>query len=124
MNVTSGQGVLIGGLVIEGTTSKTVLIRASGPALSLFGVAGVLADPKINVYSGTVQMQTNAGWGTGASTSAQISAAAAQVGAFPFPSGSKDSAVLITLAPGAYTIVVSSVGNTSGVALLEVYDTE
>lgn len=124
MNVTAGQGTLIAGLVIEGNIPQTVLIRGVGPALTAFGVAGVLPDPQITVLSGSTSVATNAGWGTGSSSASQLSAAAAQVGAFPLPSGSKDSAVLITLQPGAYTVVVTSVSGATGVALVEVYDTQ
>jgi hypothetical protein len=124
MNVTAGQGVLIAGLVIQGNISQTVLIRGVGPALAAFGVSGVLADPQIAVFSGGSQIASNAGWGTGTTTAAQLSAAAAQVGAFPLPSGSKDSAILITLQPGAYTVQVTSVSGATGVALVEVYDTQ
>jgi hypothetical protein len=124
MEITSGDGVLIAGFVIGGNASKTVLIRGVGPTLSEFGVTGVLADPQITVFSGTTQIASNAGWGTGSSTVAQIVAASAQVGAFPLPSGSKDAALLITLQPGAYTVLVTSVSNATGVALVEVYDTQ
>jgi hypothetical protein len=124
MNVTSGQGVLIGGFVIEGNIPQTVLIRGTGPALSAYGVAGVLPDPVVTVLSGGTTLGTNAGWGTGTSSAAQLSAAAVQVGAFPLPSGSKDSAILLTLQPGAYSVEVSSASGATGVALVEVYDTQ
>jgi hypothetical protein len=122
MEVTGGSGVLIAGFVIGGNATKMVLIRGDGPTLSTFGVTGVLADPVITVYSGTTVVATNAGWGTGTSTAAQLSAAFSLVGAFPLPTGSKDSALLLTLAPGAYTVVVTSASSSTGVALIEVYD--
>jgi len=126
MNVTAGDGVLIAGLVIGGNLPKTVLVRGVGPALSEFGVGGVLADPQITVFSGSTQIASNAGWsnGTGISAAAQIVSASSQVGAFPLPSGSKDAALLVTLQPGAYTVQVTSVSNATGVALVEVYDTQ
>jgi hypothetical protein len=124
MEVTGGDGVLIAGLVVAGNAPKTVLVRGIGPALSQFGVAGVLADPQIAVYSAAgVQIASDVGWGNGSSTAAQIAAVSAQVGAFPLPSGSMDSALLVTLQPGNYTVVVTSVSNSTGVALVEVYDT-
>ena len=124
MEVTSGDGVLIAGFVIGGSAPKTVLIRGDGPSLSTYGVPGVLADPEITVFSGSTKLASNAGWGTGTSTAAQLSAAFAEVGAFPLAAGSKDSALLITLQPGAYTVEVTSVSNSTGVALVEVYDTQ
>jgi hypothetical protein len=99
-----------------------VLIRGVGPTLSVFGVGGVLADPQISVVSGNTQIASNDNWETGTSTAAQIIAASAQVGAFALPTGSKDASLLITLQPGSYTVVLTGVGNTSGVALVEIYD--
>jgi hypothetical protein len=124
MEVTGGDGVLIGGFVIEGNAPKTVLIRGVGPTLSSFGVPGVLADPVITVFSGSTELDSNSSWGTGASTAAQLSTAFSQVGAFPLPAGSKDAALLLTLQPGAYTVEVTSLSNGTGVALVEVYDTQ
>jgi hypothetical protein len=122
MNVTSGDGILIAGFVIGGNLPKTVLIRGIGPSLSQFGVTGVLPDPQIAVFSGTAEIASNTGWESGSSTPTQISTASALVGAFPLPTGSKDAALLITLQPGTYTVEVSSLSNTIGVALVEVYD--
>jgi hypothetical protein len=122
MKVTGGSGTLIAGLVIEGNTAKTVLVRAVGPTLSEFGVAGVLLDPQITVFSGTTPIADNASWGSGSNTAAQVIATSAQVGAFPLPLGSKDAALVLTLQPGAYTVQVTSLSDSSGVALVEIYD--
>ena len=124
MNVTAGNGVLIAGVVISGNASKTVLIRGVGPALSALGVSGVLADPMITVFSAGTVIASNAGWSTGASTPAQVSNISAQVGAFPLPAGSNDAALILTLHPGVYSVQVTSVSNGTGVALIEVYDTQ
>ena len=124
MEVTSGNGALIAGFVIGGSTPKTVLIRGVGPALTGFGVSGALTDPQITVFSGGTVIASNAGWGTGTSTTAQLNAAFAQVGAFPLTAGSKDTALLLTLQPGAYSVQVTSLSNATGVALIEVYDTQ
>ena len=123
-NVTPGQGTLIGGVVIEGNSPMTVLVRAVGPTLADFGIAGALSDPEITVYSSGAPLASNAGWGTGTNSAQQLSSSAATVGAFALPSGSKDSALLITLWPGSYTFAVTSVSNSSGVALIEIYDTQ
>ncbi len=122
INVTPGEGTLIAGLVIAGNAPKKVLIRGVGPALAAFDVTGVLADPQIAIFSGASLIAGNDNWETGTSTSAQIIASSAQVGAFALPAGSKDAALLAVLQPGAYTVQVTGVGNTSGVALIEVYD--
>jgi glucose/arabinose dehydrogenase len=122
--VGTGANLLIAGFVIGGTTSKTVLIRASGPAIGAapFNVPGTLSDPALQVFgSGNPAplVGSNAGW----AGDPQIAAAAASVGAFPWtnPAG-RDSALLVTLPPGAYTAQVSGVSGDSGVALVEIYD--
>ena len=124
MNVTAGEGILIAGLVIAGDIPKTVLIRGIGPTLSVFGVAGVLADPQITVFSGRTSVASNDNWETtvGPGSSAATALVASRVGAFALSAGSKDAALVITLQPGAYTVQVSGVANTTGVALIEVYE--
>ncbi len=112
---------LILGFAISGTEDRRVLIRAAGPALTGFGVAGALPATRLQVYdsAGRVIAQ-NAGWG-GAPALAQ---AAAATGAFPLTAGSADSAVLVTLAPGNYTAEVIDPRATGGVALAEIYDAD
>ncbi len=124
MEVTGGDGALIAGFVIGGGTAKTVLIRGVGPGLSQFGVTNVLGDPQITVSLGSTPIGTNAGWSTNGTLAAQITATSAAVGAFPLASGSNDSALLLTLQPGAYTLTVTSPSASTGVALVEVYDTQ
>jgi len=122
VQVGTGGSILIAGFVVGGSTSKTVLIRASGPALNQFGVSGTLADPKLGLYSATGGLLAgDTGWGG----DAQVAATAASVGAFSWgSSGTPDSALLVTLAPGAYTAQVSGASGDTGVALVEVYDVE
>ena len=111
--------VLIAGFVIGGTTAKTVLIRTIGPGLTVFGVTGVMADPKLDLYSGQVVIASNDNWGG----EPQLAAAGASVGAFAISDlTSRDAVLLATLAPGAYTAQASGVNNTGGVALVEVYE--
>ena len=124
--VGSGGDVLIAGFVVGGTGSKTVLIRAIGPTLGLFGVPGVLADPKLELYAagGTTPISTNDNWGASANAT-QMSATFATVGAFPLALETKDAALLVTLPPGSYTAQVTGLGNattSTGVALIEVYE--
>jgi len=119
--VGTGANVLIAGFVIGGTTNKTVLIRAAGPALVGFGLGGVLASPYLQLFSSassTTPQWTNTGW----NNDPAIAAAAASVGAFAFGTGSLDSAVLVTLPPGAYSAEVSGVNSGTGLALVEVYE--
>ena len=114
--------ILIPGFVIGGSGSETLLIRADGPALTQFGVAGVLAQPSLSVYnSAGTAIASNTGWGT-SSNPALIASTAASVGAFAFASGSADCALIASLPAGAYTVQVSGVNGTTGVALAEVYE--
>ncbi len=108
--------IMIAGFVITGDTSQTLLIRAVGPKLAFYGVTGVLADPQLAIFNkGGTQIATNDNWDS------SLAATFTQLGAFPLDASSKDAALLITLAPGVYTAQVSGVGNTTGVALVEIY---
>jgi len=112
------------GFVIAGNAPKTVLIRGVGPTLSTtFGVVGVLANPRITLFSGSTQIATNSNWAVGNNVT-QLTYTFAQVGAFSLTSGSLDAAMINTLQPGSYSVQITGVGNTSGVALLEVYDVQ
>ncbi|MBL9186577.1 MAG: immunoglobulin domain-containing protein [Opitutaceae bacterium] len=110
---------LSAGFVIGGATPLRVLVRAIGPSLGLFGVPGVVADPQLALFNGSsVKIGESNDWlGT-----AELSAAFAAVGAFPLPATSKDAALVATLSPGQYSVQVSGVNNTTGVALVEVYE--
>ena len=120
--VEAGDGLLISGLVISGTTPRRVLVRAGGPALERFGLPEFLADPTITLFdhNGAV-VAKNDNWGDG-DYAAEIASAAKAAGAFPFATGSKDAVLLIDLQPGIYSMHVRGVGDTTGIALLEVYD--
>jgi len=119
----SAAGGLTAGVVVQGTTSTRLLVRAAGPALTQFGVTSALARPQLTFYNGSRPIAINAGWGvaTNGSTPGEITAAAAAIGAFPFAAGSDDAALVVTLVPGSYTAQVSGVGGATGVALIEVY---
>ncbi|MBI5691115.1 MAG: DUF1566 domain-containing protein [Verrucomicrobia bacterium] len=121
--VGTGAEVLIAGFVVAGTEPKRLLIRAVGPGLAGFGVGGILADPQLVLYrqGAAAPVQQNDDWGSGGGGAA-VAAAAAQAGSFPLAAGSRDSALLVVLDPGAYSAQVSGVGGTAGVALLEIYD--
>jgi sugar lactone lactonase YvrE len=120
--VGTGANILIPGFVIGGTGTETLLIRGDGPSLAQFNVSGLLPSPVLTVFDNTgAQIAQNTGWTT-ATNSALLASTAAQVHAFAFPAGSADSAVLITVGPGAYTAQVAGTGKTTGVALAEVYE--
>jgi len=131
--VRTGGNILIGGFVIGGTTSETLLIRGIGPELArTFGIVGALVQPQLALYdSKGVPIATAAGWSspptegpsnTAVGLEAATAATMAQVSAFPLPVGSGDSAFVVTLPPGAYSAEVSGVGSTTGVGLVEIYE--
>lgn len=111
-----GAGMIVG-FVIDGTGSKTVLVRAVGPSLSAFGVAGVLADPTVTLFGASGgTLRSNDNWETASAATMQT------VGAFALSANSKDAALVATLAPGSYTLQVSGSGGATGVVLVEVYE--
>jgi hypothetical protein len=119
--VGTGTHIIAAGFVISGTGARTVLVRAIGPTLAGFGLTDVLADPQLAIYRGSEAILANNDWSSGA-TAATTAATAAQLGAFALPAGSKDAAFVVTLPAGAYTVQVSGAANTSGLALVEIYE--
>ena len=123
--VGTGQNILIAGFVVNGNTPKKLLIRAVGPSLAPYLVAGttVLADPFLRIIrnSDNLVVRENDNWETGNDISL-VTAATVSAGAFPLASGGKDAVILINLPPGTYSAQVSGNNATTGVALVEVYE--
>lgn len=119
--VATGDSILIGGYVVSGNGPRQVLVRAVGPGLARFGVHGLLADPHLGLFIGDAQVDENDDW-CDSPDEVEIAAAASRVFAFELAGGSCDSAMLLTLDPGSYTVQVSGAGGTGGVALIEIYD--
>lgn len=121
--VGTGDNLLISGFVVGDGLARTVLLRAVGPTLGAapFNVTDTLARPVLSLFRGPQRLAGNTGWGS-AANAPMIRAAAVKVGAFALPEGSLDSALLVTLSPGPYTLQVAGANNTSGVALVEVYE--
>ena len=115
MQVQAGDNVGIGGFIVTGTSPKQVLIRAIGPSLDDFGIPNALSDPTLELH-GPDAFDTiiNDDWKQ--SQEAEIQATGLS------PTNDLESAIMVTLAPGAYTAIVSSGDNSAGVALVEVYD--
>ncbi len=120
--VGSDADVLIPGIVIGGGGERTVLIRAIGPGLARppFNVDSALPDPTLRLFAASQLIASNTFWRT-ASNAAEISAAASRVGAFALENDNRDSALLVTLAPGSYTTHVSGARGNPGVVLVEIY---
>jgi hypothetical protein len=122
--VQTGADVMIGGFIIEGSGPKTVIVRALGPELARFGVRNALADPTLELHNGAgALIASNNNWQTtvigGIITSNQVSAIQSSGHA---PTQPSESAIIATLQPGNYTAIVRGANNTTGVALVEVYD--
>ncbi len=117
--VGTGDNVLIAGFAIAGPGPVRVLVRAVGPTLAQFGVNGALVDPKLEIYRDGAKTVENDNWGG----TAELKAAFNSVAAFGFAAdNSRDAALVVTLAPGTYTAQVTGVGETAGVALVELYE--
>ena len=113
-----GDG-LTAGFAIAGAGERTILIRAVGPTLADFGVAGAATDPRLTLHGADgAELAANDNWGGGATLRAAFTA----VGAFPLPNPSRDAALLITLAPGTYTTRATAVDNARGPVLIEIYE--
>jgi len=122
----NGAQSLIAGFAVAGSGARNALIRAVGPSLTAFdpadlGPTVVLADPKLALQDlGGPVLATDDDWSAG--NGAAVAAAASAVNAFPLGAGSKDSALLSSLGPGAYTPVVTGEAGATGLALVEVYE--
>lgn len=118
-------GITIAGDPANSAATRGVLIRVIGPGLSQFGVSGVWADPDFQLYSGAFRAPVGAHFGDWAQEPTAVSALRkifATVGAFPLSDNAKDSAAIVRLSPGSYTIVAGvAPGDVGGEALIEVY---
>ncbi len=125
--VRTGAELQIAGFVVGGSGPKRVLLRASGPSLAAAfdGLKGrVLADPVLDVYAGSQRIGGNDDWDADAGARAEIEAASKSVSAPAWATGSREAAVILTLNPGAYTAHVTGKNNTTGIALIEVFELE
>jgi hypothetical protein len=124
MNVSSrafvgtGDAVLVAGFVVAGSGRETLLIRGVGTGLTAYGVPNGLSDQRLTLFNGPTQLLFNEVW----NGRPDLAEAFKKVGAFPLSASSGDTAMLVSLPPGAYTAqVIGRTGHT-GVALIEVYE--
>lgn len=114
LRVETGDNVMIGGFIITGATPKKVVIRGMGPSLGAFGLNDILADPVLQLLGPAGPLVFNDNW-----KDAQRS----QIEGTPFqPGDDRESVIMATLPPAAYTAILSGQNPTSGLALVEVYD--
>ena len=120
--VGSGENVLIAGFVITGDKPLKLLIRGVGPSLTGHGIASPLSNPKITLFDSTGhEIHNNDQWNSAANLT-DLRAATISTGAFALTESSNDAAMLESLAPGVYSVHVTSVDGTSGIALVEIYE--
>src|SRR6478672_7347343 len=122
--VQTGDYVMIGGFIVQGTQAKRIIVRAIGPELIPLGIPNPLADPTLELHDGTgALIASNDNWVTtiigGIITTDQVAAIRASGYA---PTNAMESAMIVTLPPGNYTAIVRGVNNTTGIGLAEVYD--
>jgi uncharacterized delta-60 repeat protein len=114
--VGTNDNVLIGGIIIQGTGQKEVIIRAIGPSLANHGITNPLRDPTLELHDHTGAMIAfNDNWMDAPNRQAIIDSGLA-------PTNNLESAILTTLALGNYTAIVRGKNNTTGTGLVEVYD--
>jgi hypothetical protein len=118
LRVEAGNNVLIGGFIITGSAPKSVAVRGIGPSLAAFGINDVLTDPtlELRAANGGLIVQ-NDDWQDNSAQAAQLSALGLA------PQDSKESGIVATLPPGAYTAILAGKNSGAGVGLVEVYDT-
>jgi hypothetical protein len=116
-----GEGILIAGFVVVGDRPLRVLICGRGPGLARYGVAGAIADPAITLWRGAELIAANDDWeaqpGAGA-----IAAAVVRTGAGEFRAGERDAALLVELAPGAYSVLLDPKSTPMRVGMVEIFD--
>jgi hypothetical protein len=122
--VQTGEHVMIGGVIVRGSGPKRVIIRAIGPELTQYGIADALANPTLELHGGNgALIASNDDWQTtiigGVITGNQVSDIQNSGHA---PTAGSESAIIADLQPGNYTAIVRGINNTTGVALVEVYD--
>jgi len=112
--VQTGDNVMIGGFIVQGDMSATVVVRATGPSLAQAGITNPLLDPTLELHdgSGTV-IAFNDNWKDSQQAEIQATGLA--------PSNDAESAIVRTLAPGNYTAIVRGAHDTTGVALVAAY---
>ena len=116
--VQTGDNVLIGGFIVTGAEPKQVLLRAMGPSMQVNGtpVAGRMSDPTLELRDASgALMASNNNWKDSPER------AAIEATGIP-PNDDRESAIVRTLAPGPYTAILSGNENSTGIALVEVYD--
>ena len=114
LNVGTGDNVLIGGFIVIGSDNEEVVLRGIGPSLPL---AGSLPNPRLELHDSTgALIASNDNWMDNPQKDEIISRSLA-------PNDDLESALLVELAPGSYTTILSDAGGATGIGLVELYTT-
>ncbi len=116
LNVGTGDNVLIEGLIVTGSGSKRVLVRGLGPSLTVDGMPldNTLANPRLELYQGNTLIQSNNDWKDTQQTAIEATGVA--------PTNDLESALIATLDPGEYTVILRGENSGTGIGLVEAYD--
>jgi len=115
VQVGAGNNVAIAGFIVTGNSAKQIVVRGLGPSLAGAGVQGALSDPLLELYDASGNfLSSNNDW--------QDTQAQALRDAKLAPSNDVESAILTTLAPGAYTVILRGNAGATGIGLVELYD--
>jgi phospholipase/lecithinase/hemolysin len=116
LNVGTDENVLIAGLIVDGTDSKPVIVRGIGPSLASAGLPlpELLADPTLELFQGDTLLMSNDNWKDSQET--EIEATGLQ------PPNDFESAIVASLAPGEYTVILRGQNGGTGIGLIEAYD--
>ena len=113
-SVLTGENILDGGFIVTGTDAKQILIRGLGPSLANQGVTGFLMDPTLELHDTNGVIQSNDNWKDNQESEIEATG-------IP-PANDAESAIIATLAPGEYTVILQGKDGGTGIGLVEVYD--
>ena len=113
MRVLTGNNVLIGGFIVTGSEPKKVIVRGIGPSLAAAGLPGALADPTLELKQNSTTVAANDNW--------KEHQAEVEQTTIP-PSHDLESAIVATLNPGAYTVILAGRNQGTGVGVVEIFD--
>lgn len=110
--VGANDNVMIAGVILNGSETATICLRALGPSLAGFGVQGVLANPRLDLFDAQgTEVGANDNWKDSQENAIELAGLS--------PASPAESALMVDLAPGNYTAIVSGVGGATGIGLVE-----
>lgn len=117
----TADNIVIAGFTVGNANSVDhLVVRGLGQSLSAFGITQVLGDPALEIRNANGErLAANDNWTDDPEASSEVT------NAFLEPADLRESAIVLTLGPGAYTALLSpstmSFANPLGVAVVEIY---